>query len=111
MAARPPDLLVWFVSPDLARHHQSMDRIELEVFSTATNHAVVRVPGRRFPGAVVQGDTLSALLRNAEQILRELRAGRSPVDETEELTEALRQLLGHYERTLIQHDLPLPYMR
>jgi len=36
----------------------AMERMELDVFSTETNQAVVQTPGRRFPGLVIQGDTL-----------------------------------------------------
>jgi hypothetical protein len=88
-----------------------MDRVELEVFSAATNSAVVRMPGRKFPGVVIQGDTLSSLLGDAVQILRDLRAGRSPVDDAKYLAEALKQLLDHYEQTLVAHEMPLPYFR
>ena len=34
---------------------------QLEMWSEQVNSAVVRVPGRRFPGVVVQGDSLSIL--------------------------------------------------
>jgi hypothetical protein len=32
---------------------------EPEVLSDVSNNAVVRMPGRRFPGLVIQGDSLS----------------------------------------------------
>lgn len=49
--------------------------ITVDVFSEATNAAVVRMPGRRFPGVVVQGDTLSTLVND----VRELCKQREPV--------------------------------
>jgi hypothetical protein len=36
-----------------------MERIEIEVYSQATNQAIVRMPNRKFPGCVIQGDSLS----------------------------------------------------
>lgn len=38
-----------------------MERKELEVFSEASNYGIVRMPGRQFPGCVVQGDSLSIM--------------------------------------------------
>jgi hypothetical protein len=43
-----------------------LDRIE--VLSEATNRAVVRMPGRRFPGLVVQGDRLMSLTAAAQRL-------------------------------------------
>ncbi len=33
----------------------------VEIYSNATNMAVMRYPVRRFPGVLVQGDTLSGM--------------------------------------------------
>ena len=41
-----------------------MERVEVELFSDGSNDAVVRMPGRQFPGMVVQGDSLWGLRRN-----------------------------------------------
>jgi hypothetical protein len=35
-----------------------MERIEAELFTDGGNDAVVRMPGRRFPGVLMQGDSL-----------------------------------------------------
>lgn len=85
----------------------------LDVFSEASNHAVVRMPGRRFPGSVIQGDTLSNLLQLAGVILREAEgAGRPALTEAaEELYDALRRHLDHYESALNEHGMALPYSR
>jgi hypothetical protein len=88
---------------------QDVERIELDVFSEASNQAIVRMPGRRFPGVVIQGDTLSGLVLDAKNILRELRAGNEPIQDARYLVERLTEYLDHYERTLAAHDIPLPY--
>jgi hypothetical protein len=41
-----------------------------QLLSPATNSAVVHLPGRRFPGVVVQGDTLNGLVRNLKDMSR-----------------------------------------
>jgi hypothetical protein len=46
-----------------------MKRVEVEMFSETVNYPVVRVPGRVFPGVVIQGDSLSVLASMAEDIL------------------------------------------
>lgn len=90
-----------------------MEYMELEVYSQATNRAVVKMPGRHFPGLVIQGDTLSSLLYLAESIC-EKSEKTSDVDlfnESRELRDNLQQLLLHYEATLSKHNIPLPYSK
>lgn len=50
-----------------------MERVEAELFTDGGNDAVVRLPGRRFPGVLIQGDTLS-ILQSAVTELAELCA-------------------------------------
>jgi hypothetical protein len=40
----------------------------VEIYSDASNAAVMRHPGRRFPGVLLQGDTLSILVRQAASV-------------------------------------------
>jgi hypothetical protein len=51
-----------------------MKLVELEVYSDASNHAVIRPPGRRFPGSVVQGDSLSSLCAEAKELSERIRS-------------------------------------
>lgn len=42
-----------------------MERMEIEVYSQQTNAAVMKAPGRQFPGVLIQGDRqLGAHLAN-----------------------------------------------
>lgn len=90
-----------------------MEYMELEVYSQATNRAVVKMPGRHFPGLVIQGDSLSSLLYLAESICEksEKTSDVDLVNETRELKDHLQQLLLHYEATLSKHNIPLPYSK
>ena len=82
-----------------------------QLLSPATNFAVVHLPGRRFPGVVVQGDTLNGLVRNLKDMSRLLDKG-----DLEELaaglvlvTEPLLDALHHYERVCTERGIELPY--
>src|SRR5262249_2219881 len=46
----------------------AMQRQEVEVFSGAINSVLLRTPGRRFPGLLIQGDTFASLYSLARQI-------------------------------------------
>ncbi len=87
-------------------------RTELvEIYSDATNAAILRHPERRFPGVLLQGDTLHEMLRKATRI-KEVAANLLPENEQYELAdlhEHLVELVGHYKRTLADHHLPLPF--
>jgi len=66
---------------------------------------------RRFPGVVVQGDTLNGLVRNLKDMSRLLDKG-----DLEQLaaglmlvTEPLLGALQHYERVCTERGIELPY--
>ena len=90
-----------------------MEYMELEVYSQSTNRAVVKMPGRHFPGLVIQGDSLSNFLLLAESICKksEKTFDTDLINESRELRNNLQQLLLHYETTLSKHNIPLPYSK
>jgi mRNA interferase MazF len=82
------------------------------VLSATVNAAVVQLPGRKFPGSVIQGDTLKIALDNAEYI-------HSNVGDTKDeellraamnLRDSLRARLLIYEQTLRERGLDFPYI-
>lgn len=88
-----------------------MERIEIEVFSQASNAAVVRMPTRHFPGIVVQGDSLHILYHLAESIAQ-LAAPHDDEElsgEAEELQDLLAGYVASYENVLKDHGMELPY--
>ncbi|MFI1468999.1 DUF6959 family protein [Streptomyces wuyuanensis] len=88
-----------------------MERVEAELFTEGGNNAVVRLPGRRFPGVLMQGDSLSILRSDVAEVVEALDRG----DETEArdtaglLLEDLDELLARYSAALTAHEIPLPY--
>jgi hypothetical protein len=85
---------------------------EVEVFSDAVNASVVRTKGRRFPGVVIQGDTLSILHASAWESLSALRAGdpETALEAAEDLEDHLRGLLEHYQSVLAARECDLPFV-
>ena len=92
-----------------------MEKIELEVFAEQSNHAVVRMNGREFPGMVIQGDSLSILCDEAKEISQRLKAIDCSDEDLLYLAQVhqenlLSQLLL-YQNILLTHGLPLPYYK
>jgi hypothetical protein len=84
---------------------------QVEIYSDATNQAILRHPGRRFPGVLVQGDTLWTLCYKADELCLN---GRNQLDarhyqELNELRNALWSFLTHYKAVLGEHGIPLPF--
>jgi hypothetical protein len=90
-----------------------VERKELEVYSEASNYAIVRMPGRNFPGCVVQGDSLNGLLSLAKSIRQRVDSSDDEelIGETDELVELISDRLSHYESVLSEHGISLPYNR
>jgi len=90
-----------------------MEKMELEVYSQATNQAIVRMPHRQFPGLVIQGDTMSNLADLAESIYERAKSSSDTelIDEARDLKDKLNGFLLHYEIVLGEHNIGLPYSR
>jgi hypothetical protein len=52
-----------------------MERIEAELFTDGSNDAVVRLPGRRFAGVLVQGDSLHILRSDVAEVVAACERG------------------------------------
>jgi hypothetical protein len=83
----------------------------VEIYSDSTNAAVVRHPGRKFPGVLVQGDTLHSLCVSADSACAQARGvmGDEGFEELNELRNQLWSLLIHYKAVLGEHDIRLPF--
>ena len=82
-----------------------------QILSQISNSGIVQLPGRRFPGIVMQGDTLSNLFDSARFLLAEFKRLRDEERyyETLMFTEQLQAQLDHYEETLHAQGMQLPY--
>ena len=84
---------------------------QAQILSHIPNSGIVQLPGRRFPGVVIQGDTLSNLFDGARYLLAQFRELRDEERyyEVLMLAEQLQAQLQHYEQTLAQSGTQLPY--
>jgi hypothetical protein len=78
----------------------------------ATNAAVLRHPGRQFPGCLVQGDTLYSLLHSLKLVQLEAAGlSENTAAELSDVVEHLKELLQHYSQVLEAHHIELPFHR
>ncbi len=86
---------------------------EPKLLSRATNFAVVQLPGRNFPGVVVQGDTLNSLVSSLVDMEGLLQAGdyAELAGEIEKLRAQLGEALAHYEDVCRRFAVELPYAK
>jgi hypothetical protein len=84
---------------------------QVEIYSDQTNAAVMRHPGRRFPGVLIQGDTLYTLCYRADAACIEAKARLNPdsYQEINDLRNALWGFLSHYKAVLGEYGIPLPF--
>lgn len=52
-----------------------MERIDAELFTDGGNDAVVRLPGRRLPGVLIQGDSLHILRGDVAEVVEACERG------------------------------------
>lgn len=83
----------------------------VQLLSPAKNFAVVKLPGRQFPGVVFQGDSLHAKFKEVQTLKQLLSNGA--VDELAEgigaLHEEFQELVSWYEEICALHGIGLPY--
>lgn len=89
-----------------------MKKEEVEIYSDASNFAVLRHPGRHFPGSLIQGDSLYILLQNVIEAKEELDNGdgNAASEILEDVIEILADRLEHYKKTLREHGCELPFV-
>ena len=88
-----------------------MEYMELEVYSQSINRGVIKMPSQSFPGLLLQGETLAALLNLARSVHEKSQqtSDTGLIDTSGELSDSLQKLVTHYEATLGKHNIPLPY--
>lgn len=81
------------------------------LLTSASNYAVVQLPGRNFPGVVFQGDSLHALLSAVGAVTESLRSGKvaKAQDQLSSIEEQLSQVLTHYKQAVLSERPALPF--
>ena len=81
----------------------------VEIYSDKTNAAIMRHPGRHFPGFLFQGDTLYSLCLRADEVCASIGRGAAGFGQANELRNRLWLALNHYKATLDEHRIRLPF--
>ncbi len=81
------------------------------ILDTTSNQSVVKMPGRQFPGVVIQGDTLRILRGDIAEAADLMKAGNgvSAASDLGAVIERLDDVLTHYEKILRAAGYDLPY--
>ena len=69
----------------------------------------MRHPGRRFPGVLIQGDTLASLVNRLDAIRRQIGGAEEAAAELADVHEHMKELLLHYRNVLLSHSMELPF--
>ena len=82
----------------------------VEIYSEASNAAIIRYPGRRFPGVLVQGDTLHSIVASLQLVMKNSSGlDEEPLAALAGAVEQLEALLAHYRSVLETHAMQLPF--
>ena len=86
-------------------------RIEqVEIYSDVSNFAVMRHPGRNFPGSLIQGDSLSLLLEEATELysLACSTGNEDLIELAREHKEKLEVRLSVFAEAMSSHNISYP---
>ncbi|MEM9552699.1 MAG: hypothetical protein AAGC60_00450 [Acidobacteriota bacterium] len=88
-----------------------MKKVNVDLLTGQDNYAILKLPDRRFPGALIPGDSLKLLRDLSESIVRRTEGtdNQELVDEATELFHKLSERIEHYERMCRENGLSLPY--
>lgn len=84
----------------------------VEIYSDPPNGPVMRHPGRKFPGVLIQGDKMHVWCSALDSICKNAR-GKVDEDTYTELNELRNRMwssLTHYKQVLGEHGLRLPFI-
>ena len=84
---------------------------QVDLLSQPINYAVVQLPERRFPGVVVQGDTLNEIVKDLGAMRRLLDSGdlEELAVEIESMRAQFLSALANYEQICSVRGIELPY--
>jgi len=88
-----------------------MAELSAPILAEVPNSGIVQLPGRRFPGIVIQGDSLSSMFDQLASALSHAkhRRDQEAYYATFEVASRLQELLVAYENTLGAVGSSLPY--
>lgn len=88
-----------------------MAEMLVEVLTDTTNAPVLRMPGRRYPGILIQGDGLKVLCDLVEDLGALVESRGEAADTLSELDDLLQGYRKSYESVLVDTGWDLPYAK
>ena len=84
-----------------------------QVLEAENNVAVVQLAGRKYPGILIQGDSISILLSDLKDVRNAInKSDRLSASTTlDAIEERLEASLAYYESVLEKRGISLPYAR
>ena len=82
-----------------------MQVINVELYTNQQNGAVLKLPGRQFPGILIQGDTLQSYVTDLTESLSECRRlteSGNVCEGLEDLLERLTNLQERYNTAIVE---------
>jgi hypothetical protein len=91
----------------------SVKTCEVTILDDATNATVAKLPWRKYPGVVVQGDSLKGLHDDVLEAITALREqdNQSAKEILGGINERIAELLSRYEAALSAAGIDLPYSK
>ncbi len=88
-----------------------MRETTVELLNDEGNGAVLKLPGRAFPGILIQGDTLQILIDDLEELLDLLGAEalEEPRESLDGIIERLKGYRTRYVEALKNHGISVPF--
>lgn len=95
----------------MSARDELMKTIQIDIVSETVNCPVVQMPGRKYPGVVLQGDSLKILLDSTEEIQQLCRSARNAdlSAAVASLREKLAGYVASYEEAMKEAGRELPY--
>jgi hypothetical protein len=89
----------------------AVNEVVVRCFGDLGNNAVLQLPGRRFPGVVVQGDTLQKLVAMSTIIHEQSSVGNigAALEEANLLFDSLNTILDSYLAVLSEYGIEPPF--
>lgn len=88
-----------------------MKKIQIDMLSETVNCPLVQMPGRKYPGIILQGDSLRILLDSTEEICDLCTSAQNPElsSAASLLKEKLAGYVAIYEQAMKEAGRDLPY--
>jgi len=83
-----------------------MKKEQVEIYADTSNYAVIRHPDRKYPGSLIQGDSLKILVSDIQEAKAELGSENyeEAMDNLNDIEERLKDRLDVYLKAIEGYD-------